>query len=129
MSMELQILACAVAWGLVHIAISATLSVQQRGFDWAMGSRDQTPPLTGIASRVNRALINFSETFPLFAAAVLAVAVTQRGNANSAIGAQLYLWARVAYLPVYALGIRYLRTLVWAVSAVGIVMVLLPLFP
>ena len=128
MDYELQILACAVVWGLIQIALAATFSVQQRGFDWAMGPRDQTAPLTGMAARVNRSLANFSETFPLFAAAVLVIAVTQRSNATSQMGAQLYLWARVLYLPVYALGIRYVRTLVWAASLVGLVMVLLPLF-
>lgn len=127
MSYELQILGCAVAWGLVQIALAAAMSVQQRGFAWAMGPRDQTAALTGMAARVSRSLANFSETFPLFAAAVLAVALTQRGNATSALGAQLYIWARVAYLPVYALGISYVRTVVWAASAAGIVMVLLPL--
>jgi uncharacterized MAPEG superfamily protein len=128
MAYELQILACAVVWGLIQIALAATFSVQQRGFDWAMGPRDQTAPLTGMAARVNRSLANFSETFPLFAAAVLAIAFSQRGNATSAMGAQLYLWARVLYLPVYALGISYVRTLVWAASLVGILMVLKPLF-
>ena len=128
MGYELQILACAIVWGLIQIALAAAMSVSQRGFDWAAGPRDTTVPLTGIAGRVNRASANFLETFPFFAAAVLAVAVTQRGNATSAMGAQLYLWARIAYVPVYALGIRHVRTLVWAVSLVGILMVLKPLF-
>jgi uncharacterized MAPEG superfamily protein len=128
MGYELQILACAVAWGLIQVAFAATLSVQQRGLDWAFGPRDVSPPLTGMGARVNRALANFSETFPLFAAAVLAIAVTQRSNATSMLGAQIYLWARVAYLPVYALGFRYVRTLVWTVSLVGLIMVLKPLF-
>ena len=44
------------------------------------------------------------------------------------LGAQLYLWSRLIYIPTYALGISYVRTLVWAVSLVGIVMVLKPLF-
>lgn len=128
MSTELQLLACAIGLGLIHIALAATLSVQQRGFAWAVGPRDSSPPLTGIAARVHRALVNFSETFPFFAAAVLAVSLTQRGNANTVLGAQLYLWARLAYIPVYALGISYVRTIVWTVSVVGIVMVLKPLF-
>lgn len=128
MSTELQLLACAMGLGLIHIALAATLSVQQRGFAWAVGPRDITPPLTGIAARVYRALCNFSETFPIFAAAVLAVSLAQRGNANTVMGAQLYLWARLAYIPAYALGISYVRTLIWALSLVGIVMVLRPLF-
>ncbi|HUA79328.1 MAG TPA: MAPEG family protein, partial [Dyella sp.] len=36
--------------------------------------------------------------------------------------------ARLIYVPVYALGIPYLRTAIWAVSMVGIVMLLVPLF-
>jgi uncharacterized MAPEG superfamily protein len=40
------------------------------------------------------------------------------------LGAQLYFWARLAYVPVYAAGIPYLRTLLWAASIAGIVLVL-----
>jgi uncharacterized MAPEG superfamily protein len=40
------------------------------------------------------------------------------------LGAQLYFWARIAFVPVYALGIPVVRTLVWTVSLVGIVLVL-----
>lgn len=64
------------------------------------------------------------ETFAFFAAAVLAVVLAQRTNATTALGVQLYFWARVAYLPVYVIGIPYVRTLIWTVSVVGIVMVL-----
>jgi uncharacterized MAPEG superfamily protein len=45
-----------------------------------------------------------------------------------ALGAELYFWARVIYLPVYIVGIPYLRTLVWFVSVVGLVMVVGGLF-
>ncbi len=44
------------------------------------------------------------------------------------LGAQLYFWSRLIYVPIYALGIPYLRTLVWTVSMVGIVLLLIPLF-
>jgi uncharacterized MAPEG superfamily protein len=40
------------------------------------------------------------------------------------LGAQLYFWARVAYVPVYASGIPFARTAVWTVSIIGLVMVL-----
>ena len=45
----------------------------------------------------------------------------------TALGAQVYLWARVAYVPIYAAGIPYLRTAVWAVSFWGLWTVLKPL--
>ena len=64
----------------------------------------------------------------MFAAAVLAVVAVDRADAQTALGAQLYFWARVAYIPLYAAGIPYLRSVVWGVSLVGILMVLAALF-
>lgn len=129
MGIELQMLVWTVVLGLVQILINATLSTMQRGVAWNVGPRDAMPPLTGVAAgRMERAQRNLLETFPFFLAAVLAVVATQRTNAHTALGAQLYFWARLAYVPLYAGGVSYLRTLVWAVSIVGLVMVLLPLF-
>ncbi len=129
MGVELQMLLWAIVLGLVQLMLGAALSTQQRGLAWNASARDGEPkPLTGVAARMDRALRNFLETFGFFAAAVLAVVVAQRTSAHTALGAQLYLWARVAYVPVYAAGIPYLRTLIWAVSLAGLLMVLLALF-
>jgi uncharacterized MAPEG superfamily protein len=129
MSTELQMLVWSVVLGLAQIMVAATLGTQQRGLAWNAGARDvMPPPLTGVAGRMDRALRNFLETFPFFAVAVLAVVATQRSNGHTVLGAQLYFWARLAYVPMYAAGIAYVRTLVWVVSIVGLVMVLLPLF-
>lgn len=129
MSIETTMLVWAIVLGLVQIGLAATLSTQQRGLGWNVGARDGTPaPLTGVAGRLDRAAKNFLETFPFFAAAVLAVMFTQRGDAQSALGAQMYFWARLVYVPLYAAGIPYLRTLVWVVSLAGLLMVLKPLF-
>jgi len=95
---------------------------------WNAGPRDNVPaPLPGVAGRLDRAARNFIETFPFFAAAVLAVLFTQHGTPETAMGAQIYFWSRVAYVPVYAAGISYLRTLIWAASLAGLLMVLMPL--
>ena len=111
-TIELQMLAWAVVLGLVQLVVAASLSTQQRGLMWNAGPRDGEPkPLTGVAARMDRAFKNFLETFPFFAVAVLAVLVTGRSNGDTAMGAQLYFWARVAYVPLYAAGIPFLRTL------------------
>lgn len=129
MSIEIRMLAWSIVLGLVHVLVGATLGTRQRGLKWNAGPRDVTPPLTGVvAARMDRALRNFLETFPFFAAAALAVTATQRGDAGTALGAQLYFWARVVYVPLYAAGIPYLRSLVWTVAVVGLVMVLWVLF-
>lgn len=129
MTIEIQMLAWAIALGVLQLLTAATLSSLQRGAKWAVHARDGVaPPLTGLAARMDRAFGNFIETFPFFAAAVLAVLVSGKSDATSALGAQLYFWARVAYVPLYALGVPYLRTLVWTVSLIGLVMVLAALF-
>ena len=129
MGTELQMLAWAIALGLVHLMLDAGLKTSQRGLAWNASARDGEPePLTGVAGRVNRGFGNFLETFPMFAAAVLAVVAVDRADAQTALGAQLYFWARVAYIPLYAAGIPYLRSVIWGVSLVGILMVLAALF-
>ena len=129
MGVELQMLAWTIVLGIVQLMLAATLGTQQRGLGWNASARDGEPkPLTGVAARTDRAFRNFLETFGFFAAAVLAIVATQHANAQTALGAQLYFWARVAYVPVYAAGIPYLRTLIWAVSLAGLLMVLFALF-
>ena len=41
--------------------------------------------------------------------------------------AQLYFWGRVIYLASYAAGVFLLRSLVWNIATLGIVLVLLSL--
>jgi uncharacterized MAPEG superfamily protein len=129
MTVELQMLSWAVVVGLVQLVIAATLGTQQRGLSWNASARDGEPkPLTGVAARMDRALKNFLETFAFFAAAVLMVVATQHTSAHTALGAQLYFWGRVVYVPLYAAGTPYVRTLAWTVSMAGLLMVLLALF-
>jgi len=40
----------------------------------------------------------------------------------------VYFWARVAYLPIYAIGIPYLRSAVWVISLWGTIQIIKPLF-
>ena len=122
---EIQWLAGAIALGIAHVLVAATLSIMQRGLVWGFSNRDaDVRALVGPAARAQRASANFLETFPLFAASVLAVVFTKAGSAHTLMGAQIYFWARLVYLPVYFVGIPYLRTLVWAASILGLLMVL-----
>ena len=73
MNLEIRILAWTVVLGFVHIVAAAHAASLQRGYRWAASARDHVvAPLTGVAGRLDRALRNFSETFPLFAALLLA---------------------------------------------------------
>ena len=129
-STELQMLDCAIALGLLQMIASVGANVAGRGLPYGVGPRDEPPrPLGVTASRLERAYRNFLETFPFFAAAVLIGHALGRSTAMSVLGAQLYLWARVLYVPAYVIAIPFTRTICWTLSIVGIVLVLAAVQP
>jgi uncharacterized MAPEG superfamily protein len=129
MAAELKILAWSIALGLAHVFIAAGMVTHQRGLKWNAGNRDgEAKPLSGAAARAVRANANFLETYPFFAAAVLAVVLAKANTTHTALGAEIYFWSRAAYLPIYIVGIPYLRSLVWAVSFWGLLQLIEALF-
>ena len=129
MTTELSMLAWSAVLGLVHIVLASTCARRKRGRTGAVSSRDESrPPLSGIGGRLDRARANFLETFPLFAAAVLVAHVLQIHSSLTVLGAELYFWGRLAYIPAYAVGIPWLRSLIWGVAVAGIVLVLVGLY-
>ncbi|MFZ2019481.1 MAG: MAPEG family protein [Methyloceanibacter sp.] len=128
MTIELKMLGFAIVLGLVQIVLSAQSENLSTGYRWAGGARDgPRPPLTPIAGRLERALANFLETFPLFAAAVLIAHAAGRHGWMTEWGSVLYLATRVVYVPLYAFGVFLVRSLVWNVGTLGIVLILLSL--
>lgn len=124
-SMAMQMLWWSVVLGLVQLVVATLPSAMARGFAWAAGPRDEPgAPLSKLGGRLERAFRNFLETFVFFVAAVLMAEVLGRHAASIGLGAQIFFWTRVAYVPAYAAGIPFLRTLLWTGSVVGIVMVL-----
>jgi uncharacterized MAPEG superfamily protein len=120
------------AWGavllLANIFLAGHLKTQQYGADWNIGARDAPmPPLNPHAARVKRAQDNLLETFPIAVVALFGVVLTGRTSEVTTIGAWIWLAARVIYLPIYWLGIKGIRTVVFLISLVGLVMVLWPL--
>ncbi len=129
MNTEMQMLLFTVLLGLVQMLLAATFTTQKYGMSWAFSNRDKImPQLEGLGGRTVRAFHNFRETFPLFAALILLAAAMGHHDSLTLWGAQLYFWARLVYLFVYMAGIMYLRTLVWAVSLVGLILLLIALF-
>src|SRR5262245_29572865 len=88
MTIELALLAASVILGILHIIIVSHLQSWQRGYWWTASSREQSVvPLTGMAGRAERALRNYLETFPFFAAAILVVTVTNTHSLLTVWGA------------------------------------------
>jgi uncharacterized MAPEG superfamily protein len=129
MTIELKMLALAVILGLVQVILASHAASLERGYLWTASARDEAlPPLSGVAGRLQRALQNFVETFPLFAAAVLIAHVVASHSWMTELGVHLYFWARVAYVALYAAGIFLLRSIVWNVATLGILLILVSLW-
>ena len=108
---EIALLALSVCFVAAQIVLVAQLSNRQYGLRWAASPRDTPVGAPGVLlGRLQRALANMLETFPLFVAAVLSVAVVRRFDTWSLVGAHLYFWARLAYLPLYAAGTPVVRS-------------------
>lgn len=125
MKPELMWLVWAVALTVVQMLIAVTGAFLQVGLPMLAGNRDNMPALTGWAGRADRAHHNMLENLVLFAALVLAASVAGKSNDTVVLGAQIFFWARVAYAGVYLIGIPWLRTGVWLVSMVGLVLIFL----
>jgi uncharacterized MAPEG superfamily protein len=127
MKPELMWLLWAVALTVVQMLIAVSGATLQVGLPMLAGNRENMPPLTGWAGRADRAHSNMLENLVLFAALVLIAVVSNKTNSTTLMGAQLFFWARVAYAVVYMAGIPWLRTGVWLVSVVGLLLIFLQL--
>ena len=128
MTVEIAMLFWASVLGIVQVGLQSLSFKKQAGNAYTVGPRDEPLPPAGFAGRMERALRNFLETFPIFAAVILAVYATERTNQWSEIGAQIYFWGRLAYIPAYASGLPWIRTFIWQIATIGIVLCMVPLF-
>src|SRR4051812_332649 len=120
MSAELYVLGFVLLLALVQVFLPTLGRTKQLGSKWNAGPRDEPlPPPTPMTGRLERAKNNLYETLPIFIGAVLAVHVAGRETGMTALGAYLYLFARIAYVPLYAFGVNYVRSLAFLASLVG----------
>lgn len=117
----LTILAWSLALALFQILLTAALRTWETGLKYNASPRDEPAPSPGkITARVQRAEKNLLETLPVFIGAVLIIHVANLETPALVLAAKIYLAARIIYIPLYAAGVPYVRTLVWAASLWGI---------
>jgi uncharacterized MAPEG superfamily protein len=114
---------------LTWLGLMAASAIRSRGWGSraileALGNRDRPPAPSAVAGRADRAAANTLENFVLFAAIALVAQVSGLANGKVTLGAEIFCWARVAFIPIYILGIAYLRTVAWAIGLVGLCMML-----
>lgn len=127
LSTEITVLGWSVVLLIVHIVWQASSATMDTGLGYNMSARDTDRQVSVISSRLNRALRNFLETYAAFVGLALALHVTGNAGGIGAVGAVLWLLARVAYVPIFAFGIARIRTAVWAASIVGLLLMLIRL--
>jgi uncharacterized MAPEG superfamily protein len=125
MTTELTLLAWTLVLALVQILLPAMMRTGETGVSYNASARDDKgPPVGKITGRLQRAQRNLFETLPVIAASLIIAHIAGRNGALTWWGAMLYFWARIVYLPLYALGVPYVRSLVWLVSLLGTILVL-----
>jgi len=123
MSPELQLLVWSVVLTFAQCLLAVAGATLQVGLPMLAGNREKMPEITGWAGRAERAHRNMLQSLVLFTALVLTAQVTNKLDATTALGAQLFFWARLAYAAVYVAGLPWIRTAVWLISVLGLVLI------
>ncbi len=127
MKPELMLLVWSVLLAFAQMLVAVQGAMNQVGLAKLFDNREGLPEITGWGGRASRAHRNMLENLVLFAALVLVAMAAGKLNDMTLLGAHLFFWSRLAYAVIYVIGIPYLRTAVWAVSAVGLVLIFLQL--
>ena len=119
---ELTCLELSVVLWIVHVVLQAVYGNVELQAGYLFTSRDKPAAPSGLLfGRSTRALANYVENLTPFVALALALIVTQRAGG---LGATIWILARVLYIPLYLFDVVYARTAAWAISIVGLVMML-----
>lgn len=103
-----------------YIGAQSLLYRADLGVQYAATARDDDRKPGVMAQRADRALRNLIETYGVFVALAAAALIGERCDWLTTWGAIVWFAARWAYLPLYVFGVRYMRSLVWLVSAIGL---------
>ena len=108
-------------WTLLTVVMGGAIRNQEwtkEGRQIGLGNRDNLKEATPMGGRAERAAKNSIEAAVFFVPLAL-IANAAGLDAAVMLGAQIAFWARIAYVPIYIAGIKYLRSLVWIVGVVG----------
>lgn len=116
MTTELTVLTLAALLQCLQFFAYSITANQQVSRRVALGPRDEPVQLTGTAGRLKRAMENHFEGLALFTIACLVITLSDQSSATTQTCAWIYLGARIAYVPAYALGLSPWRSVIWAIG-------------
>ena len=94
--------------------------IQSQGLGNVLTYPENPPAPAAWAQRAQRAHLNLVENLPAFAALVI---IAHLPGVAAAGGAALFFWARVVHAVVHIMGVSYVRTLAFAASWVGMLII------
>jgi uncharacterized MAPEG superfamily protein len=113
-----------VNWALILAAsLIKAKAWKPSGLMAALGNRDSVEDCNGFPARTDRAAKNMLENMVLFTALALVASVGGVTDPQVELGARIFFWARLVYIPIYMIGIPVARTGVWAISVIGMGMI------
>ncbi|MBL8537483.1 MAG: MAPEG family protein [Hyphomonadaceae bacterium] len=128
MTLELTYLAYSIAVFFVVVLVQATAGILNNGGMAMANSRDSLKPPTNFQARMKRLTDNYRENLWFFAPLVLIAAIAGVSNQWTVLGAQLFLYGRVAHAIWYAFGWPFVRPLFWLAGVIGCILIFLALF-
>ena len=108
-------------WTLLTVVMGGAIRNQEwtkEGRQIGLGNRDNLKEATPMGGRAERAAKNSIEAAVFFVPLAL-IANAAGLDAEVMLGAQIAFWARIAYVPIYIAGIKYLRSFVWLIGVGG----------
>lgn len=122
MSIELTLLVWSTMVFGLYLGAQSTLYRMQHGVKFANTARDNEAPPDILTARADKALRNFLETYGVFIALVAATELAGRSDLLTQWGAIIWFVGRIVYLPLYVTGVQNIRSLVWFVSFIGLIL-------
>ena len=119
---EVTCLELSVLLWIAHVVCQALTAHGEFGSAYLVGPRDTNRAVKGIVhGRATRALNNYMENLAPFVGLDVALIATQH---TGGLGATIWILGRIAYLPLYLLGVSFARSAAWGVGLVGLLMML-----
>lgn len=118
MTPELTVLILAALLQTVTFVLYAVPANRELGTGYTMSARDRAPTreMSDRTARLGRTMDNTFEALILFGIAATVITVSDQSTTYTMLLSWIFLAARIAYIPAYALGWRPGRSIIWAVG-------------
>ncbi|CAM3773168.1 MAPEG family protein [Litorimonas haliclonae] len=118
-----------VAVYFIMIAVQVAAAWRTQSLSTLAGPRDNIDDKGVFIGRCRRANHNMVEGMLLFFPLAFVALHTNPTGTLAVTGAAVFVFARIVYAFMYWFGVPWLRTLTWAVSLLGLILIFLQVLP